>query len=258
MSYTFRGNDDYTSIPGLIEILDTRFRVTPDADGGSRLRWSGLQDFLVNFYNSSGPQKPNYLSDNQIEFENDAGTQRKVLFNDLLGDKNLDFLVSGLFGIYFILKLDTTVTSSSFPIVLSTVSGGPSYMTLRIDSNSNFKFQMRNDVPATVDVFTKTSFIPDDTYFSLGVFRDHLTDANNFTLSKNEVIDSVASNIVTNLNSIKGIRLGGQETNANTRRCTFGKIILYNWTGFSKAEIAGFDSKVRGVLAPDRLIFAGL
>lgn len=256
MGYTFRSKDTFASVPGLVSQVDSRFLVQENAEE-TILNWRDVNNHLF-IKNNVLAQKPTYAN-RQIVFENDAGTQAKVMYADLGNGDNLNFLVDGSpFGFYKIEKNRTNLSEINVTVIASPSPSGAVYFGTRIENNSDFKIQIRNDASTVINVFSKTSFIPDDQFYSIGLVRKSTSDANNFVLSKNGLIDSTTTNGVTNSSNIKGLRLGGQDINARIRKTSFGLMLFYNWTGFTESEITAFDVRVRALINEARTEFNSL
>lgn len=252
MSYTFKLNDDFTSIPGLVQYFDGRFGAQLDNNG----RIVTMQDLSgngTNVYQTNSFRKP-YYTDNFIDSDAIVDTNPKYLLKP--PESSLRFLNDGSpFGVYTIFGFNATGTTSNFQLLDTGANPTRNGFLFRINATLTGTITVRITQAGSNLLNTTSSAIAGrNAIQSAGVVRTSLNESNNLKIYSNDVqinqlTTSAASNtdpLSYNLNTVGG---------GFGVRSLMGLFLIYNWKGKTSAEVLSLDAKVRSLMEAQKSSF---
>jgi hypothetical protein len=257
MSYSFKGRDTYSSVPGLNLWIDGRYGVTSSSNLISFV--NDLGSFEKHVYNNKSQRQPTYEDGKWIKFISQTG----LLTNLTNTNRDTQFIHNGRpYGMYYIINPTMSVSTPADLQLLSTTSaGGTGIQTFLqpLVSNGRFAVIIRNNgvVVRTASVtnllntgssnyttFPQT-FLVSSLFLGSGITNNQTVRFGN--LSSISTASAIAS--AYSQDQASSFNIGSMSSTIHY--CKIGMLLLYDWTGYSVSDVNAFDLRVRTLLAEE-------
>jgi hypothetical protein len=268
MGFIFRGNsltgfaletaENFNSIPGLRLYLDSRLRVT--AIGGfvksiQDVSNSGLNYMIPNF--ATLP----ITYENGIITQNNLTAGQSSQFQNIQG--NWNFFENGSpFAIFGFHKIKFGTNNSNVNLrSLETLQGTDTRSRLTHTSGTRrLEFQILNQATNgnLYRISSPNDTIPDDTAYTYGIAKRSASGTNNYRMFiGNTQILQTSNSTVQTPDFTRNRMLIYPLPAAVDHRVDWGFQVIYDWTGFTEAQVDAFVTRLR-ILVEQRKILYGI
>ena len=270
MGFIFKGNsltgfaletaENFNSIPGLRLYLDSRLRVT--AIGGFVKSIQDASNAGLNFTIQNFATLP-------ITYENGIITQNNLTAGQasqfLNTQGNWNFFENGSpFAVFGFHKIKYGANTSNVHVrnLETGFTGQAISRVIHTAANRSLRFQVLNQEgtagQTVISVNSANNTIPDDTAYTYGVIRRSLNNTNNFRLYLNNSQIHQETNSNTQIPSTTRNRILIYPLPAAIdHRVDWGFQVIYDWTGFTEAQVDAFVTRLR-ILVEQRKILYGI
>jgi hypothetical protein len=270
MGFIFKGNsltgfaletaENFNSIPGLRLYLDSQLRVT--AIGGFVKSIQDASNAGLNFTIQNFATLP-------ITYENGIITQNNLTAGQasqfLNTQGNWNFFENGspfaVFGFHKI-KYGSAAGTVNVRSMETGFTGQPISRVIHTAATRRLVFQVLNQSgtagQTVISVNSANNTIPDDTAYTFGVVRRTLNSTNNYRMFIDNTLIHEQSNTTVQIPSTTRNRmLIYTLPEANDHRVDWGFQVIYDWTGFTEAQVDAFVTRLR-ILVEQRKILYGI
>ena len=243
--WAFQTAENFSSIPGLVAYWDSLFRITT-VGGDVRLIGDGSGNNLNLSKNISSTLTTSYSGGIITQNNLTAGLRSQFTNNQA----NLNFLENGSnFAIFGCNKIKFGAQSNNLEvraIAGNSQGAGGGSRAIWTSQNRSLRFQVIQETGANLFVVeTANNTIPDDEKFTWGVVRRSVSGTNNFQLFvKNAVTNRTNANF-QNPSQVRNVVNYNLLTNTLDHRIDSGFSVIYNWDGFTEAQVNGFTDRLR-------------
>jgi hypothetical protein len=256
MGLMVNGSKSYAQVPGLKLHFDGRYNksifnigVIPTIN-----KWQSLTGDFVSGLNVVSLDIPNDSVNFLHHVGDGSGGKTFALLNGQPYSQ-WNFLHMNRFGVFGIMNYQYTSGSGNVGLVNSGSDVNGFGANLRIDINRKLVFRIA-DGDGTIGLTnTTTNSIPSATTFSYGLVRRSIATANNL----NWYIDDV--NVQNNSITIAPVGDVSKPLEVSSVISSFvgniyyGKLLVYDWSGYSEAQINAFSVSVRVLLEAEKPLF---
>lgn len=253
MGYTFRMNDDFSSIPGLKLWLDARFGASFHPDGKVK-QLSDLSGNGFDFSMTKNARAPLWIDNKWIKSQNEIG----VTDMNNAGRSYMNFLHNGSpYGYYHILKAPFTALSITLFRTTDNAGSGQQFTMGPTTAGGSFIATTRNAgaavrqlLAANLKTVGNPNFISFPAVLNVSHFFTGPNLANNQVNRVNHVVvTSTDTSILSEYPTINGnqcqLNVGANQTDDYIQT---GAMLIYDWTGFTVPEMTAFDVRVRSLM----------
>jgi hypothetical protein len=255
MSYTFRLTDDFSAIPGLKLWVDGRYNILLDSNDKVQF-WNDLSGNEFNFTQSKFERRPLHLDSQWVKSQNEIGSTFMLNTSDLA---HLKFLHDGSpNGVYCIVNtaLDSQSTTilrtgdnnaQAFQLSLSPgTSSGSIVVTIRDNSGAAVRQMLFNNLKNV----SNPNFISFPANLVISTYFTGPNKSNNQSVRVNDKtpIISTDTSLIGEYSTLNTRQNQIVAAQADPNFLKVGLLVVYDWTGFSDADIVKFDTRVRDVL----------
>ena len=253
--WAFQTTENFNSIPGLVAYWDSLFRITT-VGGDVRLIGDGSGNNLNLSKNISSTLTTSYSGG--IITQNNLTAGLRSQFTNT--QANLNFLENGSnFGIFGCNKIKFGTQSSNIEVraIASTSQGiGGGSRTIWTSQNRSLRFQVTQELGSSLlSVETANNTIPDDEKFTWGVVRRAVSCTNNFQLFINNAVTNRTNANFQYPTQVRNVFNYNLLTNTLDHRIDSGFAVVYNWTGFTEAQVNGFVNRLRVLVEQRRNLY---
>jgi hypothetical protein len=250
MSFTFKGAENFGSIPGLKLYLDGRLGKTIVNDGGTDKVSIWLDSAEGRAFSSPlTVQRPkNHAS--FVDFDDNLNVQGLQI--RATPTPTFNFFHDGSpFGYFEIMGFKQGVAAVITSRLFSTRAGSGTGANVSIAANNRMVYQIVNAGSLDLGIQTAINSIPQEVINTMGVTRNSLSETNNIKLYANNVVSLQTTSSVVGSANGNSLSMGF----INNKRYLPGLKILYDWTGYTSSEVEVFSARVRALLEVFKLNF---
>jgi hypothetical protein len=240
----------FASVPGLKIWMDGRYGkdIVSYSGNSAVIRWRSLSPLTQTFNSIFVPYSP-VVDGNYVKFQNlvDPGITRSMALMDKV---NYNFLHNNNFGIFGINRhIYTGGTSAGFLLNGSTGVSEVGALLRHNGANPSFQYRITDGSGVVAAQFTSSAVFPLNTVNSYGLVRRSISSANNIQWFKDQVLSSQTSiTAAPTGQSTTGVVRIGLVDNNTVATLWQGLLLVYDWSGYSEAQINAFVTTVNALI----------
>jgi hypothetical protein len=251
--------ENYNSIPGLMQWNDSRERLNFDTNG--RVSYWGDKSAQNNHFTRNS-------TNTRPEYENNLWVTSRDTARYLMSPrKDYTFLHNGSkFGLYYISKIDWSLTTASGtfgPLFFAGAAGTGLQGILNSATNTGrFGYAVRNAAAGTQSTrqitnllntsnanYTPPNTVITHSFVNFGQLQGIVIRFGNAQLTTTPFFPTLAEYPQAPNSTFTAV------TGSSTVGMNSGLILIYNWTDYTDAQVTVFDQRVRALLDIDRMKF---